>query len=602
MRPVKICIMATVPVSIISFYGKQIDYLKEQGFEVTVITSSDNDLVKKIPASCKLVLIPMSRQITPLKDLTSLFQIAKEIKKGKFDIIQYSSPKAALLGSICGYFFSVPARLYLMWGIYYVGQRGWKRKLLKLIEKVICCFSTQVSPDSKGNYAFALEEGLCPASKMSVVGNGSANGVDLERFNSQRLKTAGSAIRESLGIPPDAVVVGFVGRLLRDKGINELVKAFVGLSDKYQKLYLLLVGPREDKENAYEPEVNKTLLQEKRVISIGFNERPEEYMAAMNIFALPSYREGFGIANIEASAMELPVISTDIPGPRDSVLDGRTGILVSVKNVAQLQQAIERLYNDPTLRYDIGQEGRLWAKNFEQKQIWRQIITHRLSLLQNSPETLSLELKRILDVIFALISLVLVLPLMLVVGILVLINMGWPVFFIQQRPGYREKMFNIIKFRTMSNAKGKERPLIQDAERITPLGRLLRKTSLDEIPELFNVLKGDMSLVGPRPLLPQYLSRYTPEQSRRHKVKPGITGWAQVNGRNAINWEAKFTFDVWYVDNRNAWLDIKIILLTMYRIVSREGISHPGYATAGEFMGNERKYEKQVQKLEISGH
>ena len=145
------------------------------------------------------------------------------------------------------------------------------------------------------------------------------------------------------------------------------------------------------------------------------------------------------------------------------------------------------------------------------------------------------------------------------------------------------KPFTIYKFLTMTNERDEEGNLLSDGERLTPLGRFLRKTSMDELPELFNVIKGNMSIVGPRPLLMQYLDRYTPEQARRHEVKPGITGWAQVNGRNAITWEEKFKLDVWYVDNWSLWLDVKIIGMTIWKILKREGISQPGHATAQEF-------------------
>ena len=589
MKKIKLCIMATVPMSIVSFYGKQLDYLKEQGFDVTVITSPDTNLIDKISPSCKLVLIPMSRKITPLKDMISFFRITKVIREGRFDIIQYSSPKAALLGSICGFLFSIPARLYLMWGIYYTGQAGLKKKLLKIIEKVTCFFSTHASPDSKGNYDFALDEGLCPAYKMSVVGKGSANGVDLERFNPQKLKQKGQAIRESLNIFQEAFVVGFVGRLCRDKGVNELVKAFLALSKKCNNLYLLFVGPKEDMGNEYEKEVQLTLDKNKRIICVGHQDNPEEYMAAMDIFVLPSYREGFGIVNIEASAMELPVISTDIPGPRDSVINDKTGILVPVKTAEPLEEAIYKLCKDAKLRQDMGKAGRIWAENFKQELIWQEIVKHRLSILKYSPETLSGMVKRALDIILALVLFFISFPLMLVIGLLILLNMGRPIFFMQSRPGYKGKIFDIYKFRTMRNLKQGEDPILSDAKRISSIGRFLRMLSLDELPELFNVLKGDMSIVGPRPLLPQYLLRYSLEQLRRHEIKPGITGWAQIKGRNALIWQDKFDLDIWYIDNRSMWLDIKILCLTVYKIIKREGISQPGQATCQEFMGKDEK-------------
>ena len=194
--------------------------------------------------------------------------------------------------------------------------------------------------------------------------------------------------------------------------------------------------------------------------------------------------------------------------------------------------------------------------------------------------------KRVFDLALVIPGLILIFPMLGLIALLVWINHGRPVFFRQIRPGYRGQPFGVIKFRTMTNASNKQGVLLPDSERLTRLGRFLRSTSLDELPELFPVISGKMSLVGPRPLLMQYLDRYTPEQSRRHNVLPGITGWAQVNGRNILTWEDKFRMDVWYVDNWSVGLDIKILWLTFWKVLKREGISQPGHATAEEFMGS----------------
>lgn len=194
--------------------------------------------------------------------------------------------------------------------------------------------------------------------------------------------------------------------------------------------------------------------------------------------------------------------------------------------------------------------------------------------------------KRLFDVLLTSLGLIVLSPLLLLVALLVWVTLGTPILFKQQRPGYGGKPFTIYKFRTMTEERDAQGRLLSDAERLTPLGRFLRATSLDELPELVNVLRGEMSLVGPRPLLMQYLERYSPEQARRHEVLPGITGWAQVNGRNALTWEDKFRLDVWYVDHWSFWLDVKILLLTLIKVLRREGISQPGQATAEEFMGN----------------
>lgn len=195
-------------------------------------------------------------------------------------------------------------------------------------------------------------------------------------------------------------------------------------------------------------------------------------------------------------------------------------------------------------------------------------------------------LKRLFDIITSAVALILLLPVFLILMLLVRIKLGSPVFFRQVRPGREGKLFKMIKFRTMLDAIDSSGNPLPDSERLTKFGAFLRSTSLDELPGLWNVLKGDMSLVGPRPLLVEYLELYSPEQARRHNVRPGITGWAQVNGRNAISWDEKFKFDVWYVDNQSFWLDLKILLLTVKKVFVREGISADGHATMEKFKGS----------------
>jgi len=194
--------------------------------------------------------------------------------------------------------------------------------------------------------------------------------------------------------------------------------------------------------------------------------------------------------------------------------------------------------------------------------------------------------KRIFDLLATGLGLLVISPVLLVISLLIWILDGMPILFRQKRPGYMGHPFFVYKFRTMNERRDPDGSLLPDAERITLLGCFLRTLSLDELPELFNVLRGEMSLVGPRPLLMQYLERYSPEQARRHDMLPGITGWAQVNGRNALTWEDKFCLDVWYVDHWSFWLDIKILLLTLWKGLKAEGISQPGHATAEEFMGS----------------
>jgi len=195
-------------------------------------------------------------------------------------------------------------------------------------------------------------------------------------------------------------------------------------------------------------------------------------------------------------------------------------------------------------------------------------------------------LKRSLDFVFSIVAIILYSPLLIAVTVMVWLTIGRPILFQQKRPGLHGKPFYMLKFRTMRDATGPDGQPLPDSERLVPVGKFLRSTSLDELPGIFNILKGDMSFVGPRPLLMEYLPLYSPQQARRHETPPGITGWAQVNGRNAISWEQKFDYDVWYVDNQSVWLDIKIILMTFKKVFKRSGISAEGEATVSKFTGS----------------
>jgi sugar transferase EpsL len=210
--------------------------------------------------------------------------------------------------------------------------------------------------------------------------------------------------------------------------------------------------------------------------------------------------------------------------------------------------------------------------------------------------------KRLFDLLVVILFSPVWVPFLLLVGALVRRDLGAPVLFRQDRPGYRGRTFVLYKFRTMTDKRDGSGTLLPDAERLTPFGQWLRRTSLDELPELLNVLRGEMSLVGPRPLLVQYLARYSPEQARRHDVRPGITGWAQINGRNAICWPDKFRLDVWYVDHRGFWLDLKILARTFMKVVKRDGISAPGDATMPEFQGNSpASPDREGKRQEVRG-
>ena len=233
----------------------------------------------------------------------------------------------------------------------------------------------------------------------------------------------------------------------------------------------------------------------------------------------------------------------------------------------------------------MGLEGQRWVKQtFDSTKVTQQQLDF-YDVLWKEYLSKSAQKQRAFDLVISVTVSIMILPITLVIAAAVQLNIGGPVLFRQKRPGLHGKPFTMYKFRTMRDAVDARGNPLPDAERLTRFGRFLRSSSLDELPELYNVLRGEMSLVGPRPLLMEYLERYTPEQARRHEVRPGVTGWAQVNGRNAIGWEKKFELDVWYVDNRSLALDLKILCLTVFKVLKREGISAVNGATMSKFMG-----------------
>ena len=381
----KLCIISTIPATIKAFFGRQLSYLTENGFDVKVITSSAvsaQDYGGSLPECVKLRTVEMSRTISPLADFTAFREILKIIRAGNFDIVQYVTPKAALLGSLASWRAKAPVRLYLMWGLYYVTQTGFKKFMFKIIEKIVCKCSTAIAPDSKGNVKLVVEEGLCKAGKIGVVGHGSANGVDTERFDPVRLYEAGGRIRKELNIPDDAKVFGCIAAIVGDKGVNELIEAFEIVSKSNSEACLLYIGRAAEKDPVKDSTL-ETMKNNPKIIHLGWQTEPEKYLAAMDIFVLPTYREGFGVVNIEASAMGLPVISTDVPGPKESIIDGKTGILVPAKQVGPLVKAMKDLLGRPSYAKTLGEAGRQRVQGFyEQKKLWQLIIEHRLSLLE----------------------------------------------------------------------------------------------------------------------------------------------------------------------------------------------------------------------------
>ena len=384
---INMCIVATLSATVKAFWGDQLRFLQDNGFKITIIASLKEGMEpfqEGFPENVKIIYVKMSRKIKPFEDIIALKTIIGIMRKEQFDLVQYVTPKGAMFGSISSRLAKIPVRLYLMWGLYYTTQSGLKRCFFKHIEKWVCRLSTAIAPDSKGNLKLAVDEGLCKADKISVVGNGSANGVDTERFDPGKMAPYRNEIRHKLAIPQDAFVFGTVANVVRDKGINELIEAFNAVAEWNPKVYLLGIGEIPEKN----PVTLKTLdiiNNHERIIYIGKQKEIEKYFSAMDVFVLPTYREGFGVVNIEASAMKLPVISTDVPGPQESILHEETGLLVPARQVEPLKVAMETLMNRPILAKKLGELGRNRVQElYDQKKLWQLILEHRKKLVLES--------------------------------------------------------------------------------------------------------------------------------------------------------------------------------------------------------------------------
>jgi glycosyltransferase involved in cell wall biosynthesis len=375
--------VTTVPETF-GFLKGQIRYMKERGFEIHAI-SSPGRLLEETSKRENIAVhaIPMSRRITPGADMKSLFKLYCLFKEKKPAIVHAHTPKGGLLGVLAARLARVPIILYSMRGLPFVTKTGWKRKLLILTEILACRAADRVITVSLATKNKAAAEGLCLARKIVVPGNGSSNGVDAEeRFNPEKLPSGSrSKIRERYQIPLEATVIGFVGRLVRDKGIVELAKAWQNLRDQYPNLYLLLVGPIEP-QDPIPDDILEELKKDTRVKLTGLVDNSAPLYAAMDILTLPTYREGFPNTPLEAAAMKLPVVITDVDGCPEAVEDDATGIVVPPQNSLLLSEALDQLIQNPERRRTMGQEGRERVlKKFKPEIIWQRLYDTYIELM-----------------------------------------------------------------------------------------------------------------------------------------------------------------------------------------------------------------------------
>lgn len=376
----KICVVTTVSKTMDWFLVDTMRYLNKHGFEITLSCNMDSSFIERNKDYAKFAPLELKRGIYPLGVIRSTYQLYKLFKIERYDIVQYSTPIAALCASIAGKLSKTPVRLYSQWGLRYVGFTGIKRKIFKLLEKLVCSLSTEIQPDSFGNLRYCIDEKLYKESKATVIWNGSATGINFTKFDISKKSLWGEEIRNHFNIDKDSFVIGFVGRVTRDKGINELLLSFQELKNYISDFYLLIIGDDEE-IHTLDPQLLAWSKIEKNIIYCGNVDEVERYLSSLDVFVLPSYREGFGSVVIEAEAMGVPVIVTNIPGPREAMINNITGLVIDRYSTEDLVKALELLYRDRNMASTMGINGRKFVENnFDQKILFEKILENRKRL------------------------------------------------------------------------------------------------------------------------------------------------------------------------------------------------------------------------------
>lgn len=378
---IKICFVTTVYITFKSFLKNFAIYLNETGeFDISLICNNEDSLVSDLPSFVHYYPVEMRRGVS-LSAFGAIKMIGNILEREKFDIVQYSTPNAAFYTSIAAKIKKIPVRLYCQWGIRYMGFAGGKRKLFKYLEKKTCDNSTFIEVESHNIRNFSISENLYTADKSCVIWNGSASGVDLKKFDISKKKCWRMKIREKYKLSDKEIVFAFAGRLTADKGVNELLEAFLNIEEKYSNVRLMIMGGM-DNHGSLKSELMECSKRSENIVFTGNVSNIEEYYAASDVFVAPSYREGFGLVVIEAEAMGLPAIVSNVPGQIDAIKENETGLTCVVKNSESLEKAMEKLIENVDLRVELGKNAaRYVEKNYEQQKLFKYLKEHREVLI-----------------------------------------------------------------------------------------------------------------------------------------------------------------------------------------------------------------------------
>ena len=383
----KICFVTTVYMTYKCFLKQLSQYLYETGeYDVSLICNNEKVVLEDIPSFVHYYPVEMRRGVS-LSAFSAINKIGKILEREQFDIVQYSTPNAAFYTSIAAKRKKIPVRLYCQWGIRYMGFEGWKRSLFKYLEKKTCENSTFIEVESHNIRNFSLKEGLYTSDRSCVIWNGSASGVDLTKFNISKKAKWRKNIRGIFSISEEDVVFAFAGRLTADKGVNELLEAFLNIEKKYHNIKLLMMGGMDNHESL-KPALFEWAQKSPNVIFTGNVSDVEKYYAASDVFVAPSYREGFGLVVVEAEAMGIPAIVSDVPGQIDAIKENETGLTCVVKDSKSLETVMKKMIEDEELRKKFGYQASEYVKiNYEQQQLFEYLKNHRDELICGEKRT-----------------------------------------------------------------------------------------------------------------------------------------------------------------------------------------------------------------------
>lgn len=376
----KICAISTVEVTMNSFIIPAMRVMKEHGYDVTLVCNMSEEFYKKNSEEFHCINIPMKRG-TSLTDLVKMpFVFRRLFKRERFDYVQYATPNASLYASIGAKMAKVPKRVYCQWGIRYVGNEGVMRRLLKFFEKITCMCSTHIRPASWKNLDFAVEEGLYEREKAAAIGDGGTIGIDLKQFDISKKGDLKQSVQEQYPQLEGKTVFGFVGRMNRDKGVFELLEAFMRLNQKYSDIALLLIGDMEGELPAH----LMNYKENPNIINTGWTNEVPKYISALDVLVHPSYREGFSMVIQQAMALELPVVTTNIPGPSEVIEEGITGMLAEPRDVDTLYNAMLWMIEHPEKRLEMGKAGRVRCeKLFTRQRMLRLTLEDRERIINS---------------------------------------------------------------------------------------------------------------------------------------------------------------------------------------------------------------------------